>query len=135
MNPKNIIYANVVLKLMKKVIGSVAIIFLTLVAVLSGCVSTESVDVDLCVLSEDHTPYIGQVVRTTGYLENTDSQTRWQLMGMSGAETCRVAFDYDFGNDNPPYGQTITVTGVVQQDKVQVYSWLVPILDECYIES
>jgi hypothetical protein len=135
MNPKNIIYANVVLKLMKKVIGSVAIIFLTLVAVLSGCVSTESVDVDLCVLSEDHTPYIGQVIRTTGYLENTDSQTRWQLMGMSGTETCRVAFDYDFGNDNPPYGQTITVTGVVQQDKVQVYSWLVPILDECYIES
>jgi len=135
MNPKTIIYVNVVLKFMKKVIGSIAILILALVAVLSGCVSTESMDVDLCVLSDDHTPYVGQVVRTTGYFENTDNQTRWQLMGMSGTETCRVAFDYDFGEANPPYGQTITVIGVVQQDKVQVYSWLVPLLDECDIES
>jgi len=115
---------------------SICILTLVCLAGLSGCLGSDTItDVSVCDLHNNHIPYVGKLVRVTGYCENTDSDTRWQLMDMSGSEACRVAFNYDFGDTNPPMGQTITIIGVVQQDKVDVYSCQVPLLDDCYIES
>ena len=115
---------------------SICILTLVCLAGLSGCLGSDTItDVSVCDLHNNHIPYIGDLVRVTGYLENTDSSTRWQLMGSDGSVACRVAFNYDFGNTTPSIGQSITIIGVVQQDKVDVYSWQAPLLDDCYIES
>ena len=107
--------------------------------VFSGCLGSDQdtiTDVSVCDLYNNHVPYIGDLVRVTGYCENTEGETRWQLLDVSGSEICRVAFDYDFGTETiPSGGTTITVIGVVQQDKVDIYEFELPILDDCYIST
>ena len=126
---------------MKKQILSCITGILT-ISILTGCIGSDGDDpydpiteVTVCELADDYTPYIGEIISTTGHFENANPLLRrWRLLTLE--PICEIVFHYDFGSGyHPSMGEVIMVIGVVQLDKVDFNGYDLVLLEDCYFET